>query len=469
MFNVIALFHNNRLFSADALKTDQYENPLVSEKHAVKFIADHNQSRCSLYTEAPGDIALYKSPTQKISEFLSNKKNVDINVYASKETKETLIQILIGEKITHFKSDAAYMLKDKLAENNLLTLDRSDPYYGHFRVLSLMDDIATQLVNYVFGDNFDIDAAISGIDSELLIEIKRLSNITVDMFKACFASAYGNHKIGIDKHIKKLAATYVKSILVVQSVASVSNASTLEMSDAINDALPVGQDLLSIAKLTTDAENSKVDNVDTKGSATIEKHLIPKTLLSATVMATILDDESSKLSGDFPNSREESLVTSDLLNNSSSGDAGNGKTLKTATVVVDISSAPLQSTIFVSITTAQEVTAALKDTKQKKDEYKSENGISKTKHADAKTDKELTLLDTYRTCLKNHNSKATNPFEQINAAKKEYEDYMRTKCATESTDGDTSRRSSNASDATASRKDSDAKTPATRRSIFRFF
>ena len=256
----------------------------TTEAAAISYLTTRDDARCVSYTTNPSDVESYKIPTQEISSFLSDKTKVNTKVHASEKTKETIIQIAIGEKITHFKSGVNYLLKDELQKKNLLSLEPTDPYYGHLRALSLIDDIATQLVGYVFSNDFDVDAAISEVDSELLSEIKRLSNITVDMFKACFVNAYANHKTGVEKHIELLKGTNAKSPVIVHAVI-LSNPTTLELSEPDNDLRP-DQDLLLIGMLN-DSEDSTADDEEHKGSTAVDEIFIQRTLSDTTLVSTV--------------------------------------------------------------------------------------------------------------------------------------------------------------------------------------
>ncbi len=423
----LTLFTSMHCVASAAVELDVTTSVQTAEAAAVSYLTTHDAARRDSYTANPGEIALYKEPTQKISSFLSAKKNVNLKAHASKETKESLITIAIGEKITHFGAAADYLLKDKLAENNLLTLDRNDPYYGHFRVLSLMNDIAMQLVSSVFGADFNIDTAIRGIDSRLLIEIERLSNITRDMFKTCFDSAYDNHKIGIAKHIEKLTATTVEPTIDLQSAALVSSAIMPEIIDSSTDGLNSDGDPLSLAVLTTDQESSKADDVEHKSDTANGS----STLVVSSGSGDLNLGESKVVADDVQTvvlKAEDELVDSTGLNTQSSA------------ILTKVSA-------FVRITTAQEVTNALKAITTKKNEYKQFHNISTTKSVNNTTHPELILISNYKKALEAFSR--TKSFTQINAAKEAYEAYMLTKSATEST-GDVSRRNSDASSAAGS-------------------
>lgn len=409
--------------SSNALTVNMNENLLISEKRAVEFVSGHNESRCSAYIQAPGEIESYKEPNEAISGFLSDKKRVNLKAHASKETKEAIITISIGEKITHFKSGANYLLKDKLNENNLLTLDRTDPYYGHFRALSLIDDITEQLTDCVFANNFNIDTAITNISRDLFIEIERLSNITVDMFKACFENAYGKHKIGIDKHVEKLKIKITIDPIILHDV-SISN-SIAPLVVESDDVVTAGQNSLLIGSLSTVSNGLVGDgSIVSEEIAAAKKLEIPTFSSNVVVTSLVSTNKSLKVDGSanagskggVPKLGEESPLADSSRNNN-----GNNK-----------SQLLVQPIVFVPITTEDGVKTALAETKKKKDAYKSEKGILKTKNADTESDKELVLLDAYRKLLKEFNKVTNNSFDQINAAKKAYEEYMQTKSVTES-------------------------------------
>lgn len=324
-----------------------------SEKSAINYLSTCNQTRSMSYTENPGEIDCYKTPTVQINDFLSDKNKVNTKKHASDATKEAIIELTISEKITHYRSAANYMLTDRLKEKNLLSLDPNDPCYGHFQALSLIDQISVQLVTFVFTDHFDIDAAIAGIDAGMLNEIGRLSRITATMFKDSFLRAYKNHQPGIVKHIVLLQTTDVTIHLDPNGAVKSRTAS-----DTIDSVIS------SLAPDDTEEENEEEKNQQ--------------------VLTVIRQTENTSLTTD-------------------------------------------NAVVFSEITTKEQVTAALRDTKQKKDAYKNTHKIRKTKDADTNLHQELILLDNYRDALEAFTPSSSNSYVQINTAKKAYEEFINTK------------------------------------------
>lgn len=417
----------------------------TAEAAAISYLTTHDDARCVSYTTNPGDTESYKISTQEISSFLSDKTKVNTKVHASEKTKETIITISIGEKITHFKSDANYLLKDELQKNNLLSLEPTDPYYGHFRALSLIDDIATQLVGYVFGTDFDIDAAISKVDNALFTQIWNLSKITRDMFKGCFANAHSNHKTGIEKHIEKLKGTNAESPFIVHGV-TLSNPTTFELSEPDN-GLRADQDLSSIGELTN-SEDSKADDEEHKGSTTVDEMFIQRTSSNTTLAPTVSDDGSLEL--DISSKVHEGPAEKDQLDVLSSGNGdSNGATGAATTAIVEI----IETIRFLNAADAK-ATAKSKLEAAKKEKPYDQAAVNEL-------EKEVGLARTYKTAQEAYDkdTKCKNPTlgASLSAAKEAYENYMRAKGVAES------------SDAGGSRRNSGTKAPVTRRASFRIF
>lgn len=417
----------------------------TAEAAAISYLTTHDDARASSYTTNPGEIESYKRPTQEISSFLSDKTKVNTKVHASEKTKGTIITVAIGEKITHFKSDANYLLKDELQRNNLLSLEPTDPYYGHFRALSLIDDIATQLVGYVFGTDFDIDAAIGRIDNALFTQIWNLSKITRDMFKGCFANAHSNHKTGIEKHIEKLKGTNAESPVILHD-AILSNPTTLELSEPDN-GLRADQDPSSIGKLT-DLEGSKTDDEEHNRSTAVDEIFIQRTLSDTTLVPTVSDDGSLEL--DISSKVHESPGEKDQLDVlSSSNSDNNGAPGAATTATVEI----IETITFLNAADAK-ATAKSKLEAAKKAKPYDQAVVNEL-------EKEVGLARTYKTAQEAYDkdTKCKNPTlgASLSTAKEAYENYMRAKGVAE------------IPDAGGSRRNSGAKAPVTRRASFRIF
>ncbi|MDP4725217.1 MAG: hypothetical protein NWS47_02875 [Alphaproteobacteria bacterium] len=438
----LTLFTQMYCIASAAVDHDVKISAQTTEAAAISYLTTHDDARCVSYTTNPGDTESYKTPTREISSFLSEK------------TKKTIITVAIGEKITHFKSDVNYLLKDELQRNNLLSLEPTDPYYGHFRALSLIDDIATQLVGYVFGDDFDVDAAISKVDNALFTQIWNLSEITRDMFKGCFTNAHSNHKTGIEKHIEKLKGANAESPVIVPDVTA-SNPSTLEFSESDNGLRP-DQDLLSIGKLTN-SEDSKADDEEHKGSTAAEETVIQRTLSDTTLVPTVSDDGSLEL--DISSKVHESPGKKDPLDVLSSGNGdSNGATGAATTVTVEI----IETIIFLNAADAKAAAKSKLEAAKKAKPY--------DQAAVNELEKEVGLARTYKTAQEAYDkdTKCKNPTlgASLSAAKEAYENYMRAKGVAESSDAGRSRRNSGASDTGTSRKDSDGRTLGPKRFSF---
>ncbi|MES2607984.1 MAG: hypothetical protein V4544_04580 [Pseudomonadota bacterium] len=364
-------------------------------------------------------------------------------------------------------------MKSDLAKNGLAVLDKSDSLYGHFRVLSLIDEIASMLAGSIFGLDFDIDAAISGINEDLFIEIKGLSNITVDMFRNSFTSTHGNHSAGIVKHIEKLSATNAKPSLFVHYVTS-SDSATLKVT-AQNPAFDAMLNSLSTQKLTTESEKLPIDD-SRNGEDTVGP------LQTALVNELLSLSHSTKVEVQIPSpddaleQKEKDLKETNTLNVSLAANSNDAPAVLPITTEVFATQDNLffKKNSSVIVTNANQAKAEAKANRDnalitlnaaKKQKPYNEEAVAEAQRVYNELEKEVNLARAYKKAQEAYDaasqSKKDSLLGKLEATKKEYYDCMqKNKAVASRTDSiaavDISRRNSNTSDTASSRRNSDA-------------